>query len=67
MKKSHHDRMALLDRLEKKYARKLELHRMQKKQKSLKQSLRIMRGRQLADNTFDDMNDMMLFMETKSA
>jgi len=47
MKKTHADRIDLIDRLERKYARKVQL-RQQREQK-FKNALRMMRGRHFSD------------------
>lgn len=44
MKKTHHDRKALLDRLEKKYIKKVQLHAFKRESEQLKHELNAMRG-----------------------
>lgn len=44
MKKTHHDRRALLDRLEKKYIKKVQLHAFKRESDALKNQLIAMRG-----------------------
>lgn len=44
MKKTQHDRRAFLDRLEKKYIKKVQLHAFKRESDALKQQLSAMRG-----------------------
>lgn len=44
MKKTHYDRKALLDRLEKKYIKKVQLHAFKRESDLLKHQLSAMRG-----------------------
>lgn len=56
MKKTHYDRRALLDRLEKKYIKKVQLHAFKRESEILKHQLSEMRGRsvsRMADNDTD--------------
>jgi len=56
MKKTHQDRKALLDRLEKKYIRKVQLHAFKRESEQLKNELNAMRGTsisQLQNQDFD--------------
>lgn len=48
MKKTQHDRRALLDRLEKKYIKKVQLHAFKRESDALKQQLSAMRGSRVA-------------------
>lgn len=49
-KKGHQDRMALIERLEKKYSQKVQSHKLRKQERSLRQSLRTIRGAHLEDS-----------------
>lgn len=65
MKKTHHDRRALLDRLEKKYIKKVQLHAFKRESDLLKNQLSAMRGSSvthLSDETSEllDMPDYRL-------
>lgn len=56
MKKTHQDRKALLDRLEKKYIKKVQLHAFKRESEQLKHELKAMQGtsiRQLSNRDFD--------------
>ena len=56
MQKTHQDRRALLDRLEKKYIKKVQLHAFKRESEQLKHELKAMRGtsiRQLKNRDFD--------------
>lgn len=53
MKKSQHQRSALIDRLERKYSQKVQLHKLHKQQSKLKRSLRLISGQPLADTDLD--------------
>ncbi len=44
MKKTHYDRRALLDHLEKKYIKKVQLHAFKRESEQLKHQLTAMRG-----------------------
>lgn len=62
MKKTHYDRKALIDRLEKKYIKKVQLHAFKRESELLKNELHTMRGAtmsQLKNNDFDffDLSD----------
>ena len=53
MKKSHNERLALIDRLERKYSQKVKLHKLHKHHDRLKRSLRMMTGRPLGETDLD--------------
>lgn len=59
MRKTHEDRINLINRLERKYAMKVQLHRQERRQ-SLKSALRSMRGRQfdLQDRAVESIDGM---------
>ena len=44
MKRTRHDRKALLDRLEKKYIKKIQIHAFKRENEQLKKQLSAMRG-----------------------
>jgi hypothetical protein len=48
MKKTHKDRVSLIDRLERKYAKKVQLRNLIRRQ-NIKNALRVMRGRHFDD------------------
>lgn len=48
MKKTHYDRRALLDRLEKKYIKKVQLHAFKRESEQLKHQLSAIRGRSVS-------------------
>jgi len=52
MKKSHYDHRAFLDRLEKKYIKKVQLHAFKRESEQLKNQLSAMQGRKVS--LFDD-------------
>ena len=49
MRKTHKDRVSLIDRLERKYAKKIQL-RNQVQRQNIKNALRVMRGRHFDDD-----------------
>ena len=62
MKKTHHDRKALIDRLEKKYIKKVQLHAFKRESEQLKHELNAMRGMKVGrvrsrDFDFFDVSD----------
>ncbi len=57
-KKTHHDRRVLLDRLEKKYVKKIQLQAFRRESEQLKHSLNTMRGKTMAALHGDD--DMLI-------
>jgi len=60
MKKTHYDRIALIDRLEKKYAKKVQLRALRKEQKQLEQSLRYSGDPDWYDDITDKATDITL-------
>ena len=52
-KKTHRDRMALIDRLEKKYSQKVQSHKLRKEERHAKQSLQAIRGIHIGDDELD--------------
>jgi hypothetical protein len=60
MKKTHYDRIALIDRLEKKYAKKVQLRALKKQQKQLERSLRYGDGEDWYDDIQDKATDIIL-------
>lgn len=60
MKKAHYDRIALIDRLEKKYAKKVQLRALKKQQKQLERSLRYGDGEDWYDDIQDKATDIIL-------
>lgn len=60
MKKAHYDRIALIDRLEKKYAKKIQLRALKKQQKQLERSLRYGDGEDWYDDIQDKATDIIL-------
>lgn len=60
MKKTHYDRIALIDRLEKKYAKKVQLRALKKQQKQLEHSLRYGDDEDWYDDIQDKATDIIL-------
>ena len=54
MKKTHYDRRALLDRLEKKYIKKVQLHAFKRESEQLKHQLSAIRGSDVS--RFEDLD-----------
>jgi hypothetical protein len=57
IKKTHHDRQVLLDRLEKKYIKKVQLQAFHRESELLKRSLTALRGRS-ARGSEDDIDQL---------
>lgn len=68
MKKTYQDRQAFLDRLEKKYIKKVQLHAFKRESEILKQQLSAMRGRRASqvDDIESDLFDTVDYKLTYS-